>query len=78
MIVCDLDLRGARTNVSYFMCHTEEGSIIYFSGGGKIGKTVPNIPAHYPSSPFKPALKPILERFDFVKSSGFSKVCAPP
>jgi len=38
----------------------------------KIEKNGPNSPVRYPSRPFQPALKPILERFDFVKSSGFS------
>ena len=35
-------------------------------------KTGPNIPVRYPSLAFSPALKSILERFDFVKLSGFS------
>ena len=34
-------------------------------------KTGPNSPVRYPSRPFTPALKPILERFDFVKFSRF-------
>ena len=33
-------------------------------------KTGPNSPVRYPSRPFKTVLKPILERFDFVKLSG--------
>ena len=39
---------------------------------GKQQKTGPNSPVRYPSRPVQPALKPILERFDFVKSSRFS------
>jgi len=34
----------------------------------------PNSPVRYPPRSFQPALKPILERFDFVKFSGFSPV----
>ena len=41
------------------------------SGGENIAKTGPNSPARYPLRPFPPALKPILERFVFVKLSGF-------
>ena len=43
-----------------------------FSGGDKTSKTGPNSSACYPSRSFQPALKPILERFEFVKLSRFS------
>ena len=45
-----------------------------FSGGAITAKNRPNSPVSYPSRPVQPALKPILESFDFVKFSGFRRL----
>ena len=47
-----------------------------FAFGAKSTKTGLNSPEQHHSRPFQQALKPILERFDFVKLSGFSPVVA--
>ena len=43
-----------------------------FAGGAKKANTGSNSPAYYPAAQIQPVLKPILERFDFVKLKGFS------
>ena len=55
-----------------------EQIVNFFPVAKKQQKTGPNAPVQHHSDAIQQALKPILERFDFVKLIGFSPVFAAP